>query len=550
MRRILQKRAVVGASVWVALIALAVVLCYFPSLRGKFLWDDDRLAANPFLGMPGALARIWTPGGMLQFYPVTFTSFWIERRLWGLDPIGFHCVNLALHVANALLAAVCLKRLGARAAWLAALLFAIHPVHAESVAWLAERKNLLSAFFYLLSLSCWLLHDEDGRKGAYAASLAFFSLAMLSKTTACTLPAAIVLLRWAKGRPVGRRAGELVPFFLIAAAGASLTAAVERALSLRGMTGFDLSWVQKIVLAPRSLWFHVTNLLWPTALSFSYPHWRIDAWDPRQWLAPALTIGFAAILWAWRKRMPRGAAAGLGFYTLTLLPALGFLPVYTFRFSYVADHYQYLASLGLIWLVAEALWLTPGARRLAGALVAALCLLTRAQAQHYVDSQTLWRHAAASSPDSALARNNYGVFLRDQGRLDAAAEHFDAALRLMPEFEDAEYNRGRTLSLRGDARSAESSYRRAIELQPNHVLARTAMGQLLNEQGRFQESIEHFMVVLRLRPADGPTYNNLGVALGRTGRPHEAIECFQRALELDPGSAAARRNLDLALGAR
>jgi len=531
-----------------AVLALLVAAAYLPCLHGAFIWDDDRYPGNPLLSLPGALAQIWIPGRTVQYYPATFLSFWLERRLWGLDPAGFHVVNWALHAANAFLAALCLRRLGWRGAWLAAAVFAVHPVHAESVAWLSERKNLLSGFFYLSAFFCFLRFEDDGGPRWYAAGLSAFALALLSKSTACTLPAALLIARWCRGRRLDETyLKSILPLFAVAGLAGATTAAMENANVGAAGAEFHLSLLQKTMLACREPFFYLEKLFWPANLSFSYERWSVAPRDLIAWpLAFAAAAGAAELA---GRRWGRGVPAALAFFVVTLAPALSFVTVYTFRYSFVADHYQYLASLGPIALAAE--WIWRSRWRWPGAVLAVLLLLplTRARAGLYRTPDGVWRDAVLHSPRSSLARANDGFFLLKSGKPAEAAEEFREAIRLKPDFEDAHANLGAALLELGREDEAVTELETALAYQPDHVAAHTLLGRVLLRRGRYAEAAGHFLAVIRLRPSDASAYNDLGACLGALGRPAEAARAFEQALALRPDDAGARENLRLALKA-
>ena len=530
-----------------ALLFLLVFTAYWPALHGAFMWDDDRYPGNPLLAEVGGLARVWLPGQTVQYYPLTFTSFWLERRLWGLEPFGFHVVNVILHCVNAALAGLCLQRLGLRGAWLAAALFGVHPVHAESVAWLSERKNLLSGFFYLSAFASFLKFEDDGERRWYYATVGLFVLALLSKTTACTLPAGLLIARWGRGKTMDERILKAVlPLFALAALGGAMTAAVEK--SVVGATSPDLhlSLLQKALLASRAPFFYAAKLLWPARLSFSYERWVLDPQAISAWLWPAAAALVAGLSWFLGRRWSAAIPAALAFFVVTLTPALGFVSVYTFRFSFVADHYQYLASLGPLALIAETLWRARW-RWTAGLVLITLLPLTRGRAELYRAPENVWSNAAANAPRSALAHVNLGVYLRGRGLEDESIKHFREAIRLKPDFEDAYDNLGMALLHAGRNSEAALNFERALAIQPNHVSAHRNIGNLLLSRRQYARAERHFVAVIRLRPADAPAYNNLGVALGARGRTEDAANCFREALRLRPGYDSAQENLRLAL---
>jgi len=541
-----------------ALIVLATLAAYATALGAGYVWDDDGyLTRNPLLGSLGGLWRIWTTAQTPQYYPLVFTSFWIEHQLWGLAPFGYHLVNVALHAANALLAWRVLKRLGVPGAWLAGAIFALHPVHVESVAWVTERKNVLSGLFYLLALRQYLLFEEEERPRDWAWAFGLFVCALLSKSVTATLPAALLVLRWWRGAGVTpRSAALLLPFFAAGAASGALTAWLE--LFRVGAVGEDwaLGPLGRLLLAGQVPWFYLGKLLWPAGLAFSYPRWEVAPGDPAHYLGLAGIALAALALWRWRGRLGRGPAAAGMFFLISLAPVLGFLNVYPMRYSWVADHFQYLASLGPIALAAAALaqaagrWAGNPARRRAAAaagagLLVLLGALTLRQGRVYHDEESLWRDTIAKNPASWLAHNNLGRLRAARGRDREAIEHYRAALRARPEHPNALNNMGAALRRLGRDGEAETYFRRALAAAPGHPSARSNLGRLLVERGRRREGTDELRKTLARWPRFAPAHANLGQALMLEGKLKEAAEHFARALEADPGLAAARYNLGL-----
>jgi hypothetical protein len=343
----------------IIVIAVMAYVVYAPSLSGGFLWDDDTLIThNPLITAPDGLIRIWFTSEAVDYWPVTNSSFWIEWRLWGMNPIGYHVTNLVLHVGNAILFWAILRHLRIPGALLAAAIFTVHPINIESVAWIAQRKNTLSQCFFLLSV-LWFLKDESGsagrRRGWYALSLAGFVLAMLSKGSAASLPLVLLLIVWwTRNRITARDVLRAVPFFVVAAA---LTL-----VNLWFRTHGDAEVFRQATLAERIagagaiVWFYVFKAVWPIHLAFVYPLWRIDSDDIRWWLPLAAALVLTALL-LWYRGKPWGRAGLFAwlYYGVALLPVLGFADTPFMRYSLVADHYQYTAILGLAALVAAGL---------------------------------------------------------------------------------------------------------------------------------------------------------------------------------------------------
>jgi hypothetical protein len=345
------------------LLVLLTLVAYLPVLQyGGFIWDDDfYVSNNPLLRSVNGLVRIWTePTATPQFYPLVHTTFWIEYHLWQLNPFGYHLVNVLLHALNAVLFWRLLTKLDLPQAWVAAAVFALHPVCVESVAWISERKNVLSAFLYLSSalvyVEFWMWGSDKRRWVPYAAAFALFVGALLSKTVTCTLPATLlIVLWWKRGRIKWGDVLPLVPFFVAGAALGLTTAWIERYRAGAMGGEWDLSFADRWMVAGRAVTFYAAKLLYPHPLSFVYERWQIVAGAWQQWLFPLGVIALLATLWALRERIGRGPLAAAAAFVAILGPALGFVNVYPFRYSFVADHFQYLASLAVITLVAARL---------------------------------------------------------------------------------------------------------------------------------------------------------------------------------------------------
>jgi len=533
-------------------IVCATVAAYWPAFHAGFVWDDDAhvVAGSEFASADG-LRRIWLePGATQQYYPVVYTSFWLEQFVWGSDAAGYHVVNVLLHATNAVLLGLLLARLAVPGAWLAAAVFALHPVHVESVAWVSERKNVLSAFFYLASLLVWLRYRAlAGRSGAaacYAAAFGLFVLAALSKTVVVSLPAAMLLLVWWREGRIGRAdVVPLLPFFVVGAAFGLLTLAVEQG----GVGAFgpewDLSPTQRLLIAARVPWFYLSKLVWPANLSFIYPRWQIDPSDPWPYLYLLATLAVITGLWAARGRIGRGPLAAVLFFGGTLFPALGFFDVYPFLFSFVADHFQYLASAGLIALgaaglarAAERTGALPSSAA-AVALLALLATLVHWQASTYHDPETLWRATIERNPEAWLAHHNLGVAHFAAGREDLGMAAFDRAIALRPGYADAYNNRGTAWFDRGEYGRAIEDFSRAVAAQPDHVLALTNRGAAYRRIGRPDLMLADFLRVVAFAPEDPGARLNLGNAYHLNGNDERAVAEYSRALESLPGNAFA-----------
>ncbi len=451
-----------------ALLATVTLAAYWPATGNGWIWDDESYVhENPHLRSVRGLAEIWLrPGAVPQYYPLVHTSYWLEYRVWGLAPSGYHAVNILIHAGSAVLLWRLLRRLEVPGAWAAAALFALHPVHVESVAWVTERKNVLSGFFDRASAAAYLRWAPPERPpGAetpprlYAAAIALYVCALLSKTVTCSLPAALLLVRWWKrGRLEWADVRPLVPFFVIGIGLGVLTVWLEKANVGAAGPDWELSAVERVLIAGRALWIYAGKLAWPAPLVFFYPRFEVDAGEWRQYLYPAAAAAVVIGLWLARRRVGRGPLVAVLFFAGTLVPALGFFYDYTMRFSFDADHFQYIASIALITAAGEfgaaaAARIGRRARLPAAAVLAAvlaaLGTLTWQRCLAFRDAETLWRDTLGKNPDAWLAHNNLGVILRARGLDEEAIAHYRRSVELKPDYGEAHANLGGALGTLG-----------------------------------------------------------------------------------------------------
>ncbi len=555
------------------IIALLVVLAaaaYFPALDNGFIWDDpEYIINNPTLRSVEGLKRIWTePGATPQYYPLVFSGFWAEFQAWQLEARYYHVINVLLHALSAVLLWALLRKLGIPGAWLAAAVFAVHPVHVESVAWITERKNVQSGVLYVGAFLAYLrfafgpgrIAGGGGERGGfspklYLLALGLFVAALLSKTVVCTLPAAIVLVIWWKRGRVGRRdLTPLIPFFALGIGLAMVTVLMEKFHVGALGDEWSLSFGEKILLAGRILWFYALKLVWPADLMFIYPRWVIDASIWWQALFPAGVIAVVAVLYLFRKTIGRGPVVAVLFFAGTLTPALGFFNVYPMRFSFVADHFQYLASLGLIVLASAAIAKTIGtarremrwaSRALCWGVVIVLGALTWDQCSIYKDQETLWRATIASNPRAWIAHNNLGEILVAQGKVDEAMGHCEAALELKGDLPEALGNLANCLFRKGRFDEAVANYDTLLELDPRNAKAFSNRGAALEQLGKLDEAVKSFEEALRIAPAFANAHFNLGNVLVRLSRVKEAITHYSEAVRFNPGFTDALYKLGL-----
>ena len=541
---------------WFFCLILAVVtmLAYQPAWHGGLLWDDEANITSPELRSLDGLRRIWfVPRTTQQYYPLLHTSYWLQQRLWGDSPTGYHLVNLLLHIGCVVLVLKILRLLRIPGAALAAILFALHPVNVETVAWITERKNTLSGVFCLAATLWYLKFDESRNRRSYALALGLFLLGLLSKTAIVTLPLALlVILWWKRGAISWRRdAVPVIPFLLLSAAAGLMTWCIEYDNIGYKASTLAFSLVDRCLIAGRAFWFQLGKVLWPSNLMFVYPRWEINAAVGWQYLFPLAVLGLLGILWSLR-RWSRAPLAGVLIYIFMLLPTLGFLNQFFFIYSFVSDHWQYLACLGIITPCASGIvllagqlkswqaWLERGTILL---LPGALFLLTWQQSRMYTDAKTLYRTTIAHNPGCWMAYNNLGNTLYEANRIPEAMDLFKQALRINPDNGAAYYNLGNALVLTGRTSEAIDQYKQALRIIPNYAKAHNNLGNALFQTSRTSEAIDQYEQALRINPNYADAHSNLGAALGQMGRISEAIEQLKAALRINPNYIDARNNL-------
>jgi tetratricopeptide (TPR) repeat protein len=557
---------------WLFALALFGItfLVYALAWNGQPIWDDEIHITRPELRSLHGLVRIWSdPAAAPQYYPVLHTLFWLEYKLWDGSVLPYHLVTIFFHALLALLVMLILRRLNVPGAWLAALVFALHPVHVESVAWLSEIKNTMSGALAAAAMLAYLKYDQDRHPFAYLAALLFFVAALLTKTAVVALPIVLLILFWWKRGSLGWRRDFLpiVPFFMLAIAAGIVTVWVEQKFCTEHGETFNFSFIDRCLAAGRLFWFYLGKIFWPANLCLIYPRWTIDS---AQWWQYAFALGGTALLvglWLVRRRTRAPLAVFLCFVAI-LFPVLGFFNLSFFMASpppilhsaiFRADHFQYLADIPIIALLcAGGAWLwkrTGGAvRNILSAvcilLVALLAFLTSAQSRTYRDTETCFRDVLSKNPESATAHNNLANVLRQRGALDEAVVHYRRALELEPNYQFGRYNLGATLVQKGDATAAIPLLEAALKTDPNNPKAYYSLGTALAQTGRPDEAIASYNRALQLQPEFLDAHTNLANLLLERGDNAGAMIHYQKALELDPKSPMTHYNLAVGLARR
>ncbi|MCE9557016.1 MAG: tetratricopeptide repeat protein [Planctomycetes bacterium] len=586
----------------------ATLVVYWPALGSSFIWDDDAFLTNNALIRSDAHLKVWIEQrpvrlrvdakGLYAFwfstqppdyFPLTSSMLWVEWRLFGQDhPAGYHTVNVLLHALSAVLLWRLLLALQIPGAYLAALVFAVHPVNVESVAWITERKNVLPMVFYLLTLLAYLRFEERRSWPWYMGALLSFLLGLLAKTSIVMLPVILLgLIWWRRGRLQRQDLWRTAPFFALSLILGLVTVWYQTQRAIGTEVVHPEGFASRLAAAGWAVWFYLYKALLPINLCFVYPRWTVD---PRNWLVwlPLLalvTLGATLIVYR-RQGWAQTLLAALGYFVLMLLPVLGFVDIYFMRYSLVADHWQYFAMLGMIVLGA-ALWGKWQARQPIFAFVtAALIVLTLGvfafhQSRTYANEESLWTDVLQKNPscwlalndlgliyahnerydeaiecyrkaielksDYAAAHNNLGIVLQRFGHIDEAISHYTIASKLKPGDAEAHYNWGNALRSRGQWEKAIQHYELASKLDQNQAVSHHNWGSVLQSLGRFGEAADHYKLAIQRNPNVAESHNNLGVVLEVLGDFDGALTQFNEALRINPKYAEARNNWGEAL---
>ncbi len=530
-------------------LAAMVIVSFSPAFLNGLVWDDSVFTEDPAVLTVSGLKTIWfSPSEMTEahYWPLTYTTFWLEHKLWGLAPLGYHIVNVSLYLGTVILLWRLCLRLSVPAAWAAVAIWAVHPLHVESVVWVIERKDILSGLLYLGAALTYMRFTETRQAGRYGLGLSLYALGLLAKSAVVTLPAGLLIWHWwRRGRLTTKHLLQTAPFFAVGLLISLGDMALYRSKELLDL-GYSLP--ERALIAARALWFYVGKLLWPGDLIVIYPLWNIQVTDALAWIYLVGAAALAALLWFGRHRFGRAPLAGMLFFALTLSPSLGFLDYGYMQYSFVADRFQYLAGFGLIavlvGLASKGVQRLPrryaaGAPAVLAAVLVLLGTLTWRQARLYRDDLTLFSHIVSFNPSARSAHLNLGVALYEAGRYEESLAAGRKAVEQARDSANAHLNLGLSLLKLNRLEEAEAAFRSALEVDPRHRNSHQNLGETLRNRGRHEEAIVSYREAIEADPAYALAHAGLGESLYQLSRHEEALAALNQSLALDPEASAA-----------
>ncbi len=529
------------------LFILAAVV-YLPSLDASFIWDDNTFFdANPIMKDPNALYRFWFTRDAPDYFPLVSTNLWIQRQLWDINPFGFHAVNIGFHAFNVVLFWLVLITLNLPGAWLAALVFAWHPIQVESVSWVTQIKNVQSMFFYLLTSLCYLKYDLRGGTWRLGLSLFFFLLALLSKTAVVMLPVILLLYHWTlKPLSIKKAIVRTGPFFAMSLIFGLITIWFQYTSAGASGSEWSLTFIERTVNAGFVFWFYVQKLFIPIDLAFIYPRWNHDPSFITSWVPYFMLAIVLFLIFRFRARWGGYPIFALGYYLISLFPIMGFLNIYFLLYSFVADHYQYIAGQGIIAFTIcgaytktnqltarfpKNTFLKYGSMAVGLTTLCGLAFLTWNQQSIYQNPIALWKDTIKKNPKAWIAHNNLGNEYSRAGRFDLAAKSYSATLKVKPDYAEAEDNLGLALLKLNRFEESKEHFLRATRLDPTIWQAHNNLGTIFGNQGNMEEAARHFEAALKIDSGNFEIHNNLGLVYGVLNEREKALIHFEFALK-------------------
>lgn len=535
----------------ISIIIIISIMVYGFFLNNGFIWDDDLYVYNnPFVKSMDGLKTIWFSRETSQYYPLTYTSFWIEHKFWVLNPFGYHVVNLILHICNSLMIFLILRNLYKRAAFPVALIFAVHPIQVETVAWISERKNLLGFIFFLAALLVYLKFDGTKKTRYYLMAIGFFVCALLSKSVSVCFVCVPILYKWYKdGKVTWREVKISIPFVIIGLTAAINTIYIEANLAGAKGDAWDLTILEKFVLSGRILLFYIYKLCVPFEFMSFYPRWNVDTSVWWQWTFSIVSLFLLFSLVCYRNKIGRGPATLFIFYIISIFPALGFVNVYPMLFSFVADHFSYFSAPAILLLICATvilvldkvdkkvplLW-TNIVKILKWSVLSIviifLCSKSMALNHSYKNLFTFWEEVIRKNPKAWIGHHNLAVLYMNIGELERSESFYEKAIEIRPDYARAYYNLALLYVSSGKQQQAIVSYKKAIEIVPYHVSALNNLGTIYSDMNKYTEAIKFYTKAIEFGPDYLIAHRNLAVAYYNQKKYDLAIKHYDKAIKL------------------
>jgi len=548
-------------------ISLLIILClgvYASSCKNGFIWDDDDYVYNnSYIQNAEGLKYIWLSRKTPQYYPIIFTMFWLEHKLWGLNPFGYHVVNLIFHIINALLLFLILQKLCPGFAFPVALLFAIHPIQVETVAWITERKNIMALFFFQLALLAYLRFDRVGNIKSYLIVIGFFICALLSKSISVCFVFIPVLYKWFKDNKVNFREIKIsLPLIFIGFLAAINTIYMEfYHVGARGVD-WSLSLLGRFILSGRIALFYIYKVCFPFKFMFFYPRWSVDVTIWWQWIFSISVISFLIFLFYYRRHIGRAAIVLFSFYIISIFPALGFFNVYPMIYSFVADHFSYLSMPWLLLLICSStyfifdklsnrfLFLKSYLGKISGWLIfsiiiISMCVKSQALTRNYNNIFIFWKDSIAKNPQSWMAYNNLGLAYARAGKDQEAIANYKKSIEINPKYVQAYNNLGLAFGRRGEHKQAIDYYRKALEINPDSAETYNSLGLIYDSLGEFNKARGYYEKSIEIKPNYIYAYNNLGLLYDSLGQQSKAVVVLIKAIKINSNYAEIYNTLGI-----
>jgi tetratricopeptide (TPR) repeat protein len=527
---------------------LLAAIVYWPTLDARFIWDDNTFFdANPIMQDPNALYRFWFTRDAPDYFPLVSTNLWVQRQLWGIDPFGYHAVNIAIHASNVVLFWLVLTVLNLPGAWFAALVFAWHPIQTESVSWVTQIKNVQSMFFYLAAAFYYFKYDLRGGAWRLGLSLFFFLLALLSKTAVVMFPVVLLLYHWTlKPLSIKKIAQRTGPFFTMSLVFGLITIWFQYTSAGASGREWSLTFIERTVNAGFVVWFYVQKLFVPIDLAFIYPRWNFNPGAGTSWVPHFMLSVVLFLVIYFRKRWGVYPVFAIGYYLVSLFPVMGFLNIYFLLYSFVADHYQYIAGQGIIALTVcgafsktnqllvkfpKNIFLKYGAPTAGVTILCVLAFLTWSQQAIYQNPIALWKDTIEKNPNAWIAHNNLGNEYSRAGQFDLAAKSYSDTLKVKPNYAEAEDNLGLALLRLNRLEESKEHFLRATHLDPTIWQAHNNLGTIFGNQGNMREASQHFEAALKIDSGNFEIHNNLGLVYGALKKREKALMHFEFATQ-------------------